>query len=61
MPRRSNFASQVRIALIVSQSLLKKSFESGEIPSEEATLIQEELSSALARIKPYVVKTEGDA
>jgi hypothetical protein len=61
MPRRSNFANQVRIALIVAQSLLKKSSASGEMPLEEAESIQTEISSLLVRVKPYANKTEDDA
>lgn len=52
------FVNQVRIALIVAQSLLKKSIAENEIPDNEGKELQQYLSLVLAQIKPYVVNPE---
>ena len=52
------FVNQVRIALIVAQSLLKKSIAENEIPDKEAKELQQYLALILTQIKPYVVPPE---
>ena len=56
MASKNSFANQVRIALIVAKSLLKKATESGEVPSESSAVIQEHLNSAFTLIKQHVNK-----
>jgi hypothetical protein len=46
--------NQVRIAVIVSQSLLKKSVKNGDIPQGDADAVMYHLTRALELVKPHV-------
>lgn len=56
MAVKNSFANQVRIALIVGKSLLKKATEAGEISREQSDLVQEHLNSAYTIIKQVLNK-----
>lgn len=56
MSVKQSFANQVRIALIVSKSLLKKATETGEISQEQSDLVQEHINSAFSIIKQVLNK-----
>jgi len=53
---KNSFANQVRIALIVAKSLLKKATEANEISREQSELVQEHLNSAYTIIKQVLNK-----
>lgn len=46
--------NQVRIAILVSQSLLKKATANGEIPAHDSDLAMSQLNNALALVKEHV-------
>lgn len=56
MAVKNSFANQVRIALIVAKSLLKKATETNEISQEQSDLVQEHLNSAYTIIKQSLNK-----
>lgn len=60
MPSRSPFINQVRIAIIVAQSLLRKAIQDKELPVEDGSTALEYLDSSLAKIRPHVKKQETD-
>lgn len=56
MAGKNSFINQVRIALIVAKSLLKKATETRELPQEVSDAVQEHLNSAFNLVKEYVNK-----
>lgn len=59
MSGKNSFINQVRIALIVAQSLLKKATEAGEITQEASSKVQANLNSAFSTVKQHVNKDKG--
>lgn len=51
---KNHIINQVRIAILVSQSLLKKSSANGELPARDADDIMEQLNIALAMVKKHI-------
>jgi hypothetical protein len=60
MPSRSPFINQVRIAIIVAQSLLRKAIQDKELPVEDGSQALDYLDSSLTKIRPHVKKQETD-
>lgn len=51
--------NQVRIGIIVSQSLLKKATKNGEIKDTDAESIMYHLTRALELVKPHITPKDG--